>query len=184
MKNAFTSALFASSTRSNQNEAVGVSIIIPAHNAGVTLEATLNSVLQQSYPGWEAIIVDDGSTDGLGTMAQKWVDRDRRFRLLRQERAGVSAARNRGLQSAVHPFVLFLDSDDQIASDHLQLMVSALMADSTLDAVHCGWQRIYACGAVGSPHFGSDDANLFRHFAFHCQSFPPSPDVRDYLSPW
>ncbi len=56
----------------------------------------------------------------------------------------------------------------QIASDHLQLMVSALMADSTLDAVHCGWQRIYACGAVGSPHFGSDDANLFRHFAFHC----------------
>ena len=167
MNNAFTSAPLASSMRSNQNEAVGVSIIIPAYNAGATLEITLNSVLLQSYAGWEAIIVDDGSTDGLGTMAQKWVDRDKRFRLLRQERAGVSAARNRGLRNALGRFVLFLDADDQIAPDHLQLMVSALRADSTLDAVHCGWQRIFASG-TGRPHFGSGEVNLFRHFAFHC----------------
>lgn len=165
MKNAFTSAPFASSTRSNPNEAVGVSIIIPAHNAGGTLEATLNSVLQQSYPEWEAIIVDDGSTDGLGTMAQKWVDRDRRFRLLRQEKAGVSAARNRGLVETLHPFVLFLDADDRIAPTHLERMVGVLLADSTLDAVHCGWQRVLPSGVLGPPHLGSDQEDLFEHFA-------------------
>ena len=117
----------------------GVSLIIPVHNAATTLEATMNSVVVQTHAVWEAIIIDDGSADSTRAVAEQWAQRDRRFRVLHQERLGVSAARNRGLTEARHPFVLFLDSDDRIASTHLERMVGMLAADSTLDAVHCGW---------------------------------------------
>jgi glycosyltransferase involved in cell wall biosynthesis len=146
----------------------GVSVIIPAHNAAATLEATLKSLVHQTRGVWEAIIIDDGSTDSTRAIAEHWEHRDRRFRALHQERLGVCAARNRGLREARHPFVLFLDSDDRIASTHLQRMVAKLVADPTLDAVHCGWQNILSSGVTGRPHLGSDEANLFRYFASHC----------------
>ena len=63
----------------------GISIIIPAHNAEATLDATLNSVHLQSYTIWEAVIVDDGSMDATNVIAEGWASRDRRFRALRQK---------------------------------------------------------------------------------------------------
>jgi len=91
--------------------------------------------------------------------------------VLHQAKSGVSAARNCGLREAQYPFVLFLDSDDRIAPTHLERMVRMLLADSTLDAVHCGWQRVLPSGVTGRPHFGCDEVDLFQHFAFHCH-FP------------
>jgi peptidoglycan/xylan/chitin deacetylase (PgdA/CDA1 family)/glycosyltransferase involved in cell wall biosynthesis len=149
----------------------GISVIIPAHNAEATLEATLNSVLRQTHTVWEAVIIDDGSTDCTHATAKGLALRDRRFRALHQEKSGVSAARNSGLWEARYPFVLFLDSDDRIAPTHLQRMVGTLLADSTLDAVHCGWQRILPSGVLGPPRRGSDHEDPFEYFAFHCH-FP------------
>ncbi len=146
----------------------GVSVIIPVHNATTTLEATLNSVVHQTHAIWELVIVDDGSTDGTRAMAEGWARRDQRFRVLHQERLGVSAARNRGLREARCSIVLFLDGDDRIASTHLERMVGMLLGDSTLDAVHCGWQNILASGVTGRSHLGSHEADLFHYFAFHC----------------
>jgi glycosyltransferase involved in cell wall biosynthesis/peptidoglycan/xylan/chitin deacetylase (PgdA/CDA1 family)/SAM-dependent methyltransferase len=146
----------------------GISVVIAAHNAETTLEATLSSVLRQSLLVWELVIVDDGSTDGTYATAQCWEKRDRRFRALQQEKSGVSAARNRGLREARYPFVLFLDSDDRIASTHLERMLGVLLADSTLDAVHCGWQRVFPSGGLGPPHLGSEQKDLFEIFAFQC----------------
>jgi glycosyltransferase involved in cell wall biosynthesis/peptidoglycan/xylan/chitin deacetylase (PgdA/CDA1 family)/2-polyprenyl-3-methyl-5-hydroxy-6-metoxy-1,4-benzoquinol methylase len=148
--------------------APGVSVIIPVHNAATTLEATLNSVVHQTHPVWEVVIIDDGSMDGTGIMAEDWARRDRRFRVLHQERLGVSAARNRGLREARYPFVLFLDGDDRIAPTHLERMADMLTADPTLDAVHCGSQRILPSGVTGRPRLGSDEADLFKYFAFQC----------------
>jgi hypothetical protein len=145
-----------------------VSVIIPAHNAAATLEATLNSVVQQTHALWEAILVDDGSTDGTRAMAGHWARKDKRFRVLHQERSGVSAARNRGLREAQCQFVLFLDADDRIGPTHLERMVGKLAADGTLDAVHCGSQHVLPSGATGRPRLGSDEADLFRYFAFQC----------------
>jgi glycosyltransferase involved in cell wall biosynthesis len=146
----------------------GVSVIIPAHNAAATLEATLNSVVHQTYTLWEAVIIDDGSTDTTRAVAEDWSHRDRRFRVLHQERSGVSAARNHGLWEARYSFVLFLDADDRIAVTHLERMVGMLAADSTLDAVHCGSQHILPSGAPGRPRLGSDEPDLFQYFAFQC----------------
>jgi peptidoglycan/xylan/chitin deacetylase (PgdA/CDA1 family)/SAM-dependent methyltransferase len=149
----------------------GVSVIIPVHNAATTLEATLNSVLHQTYVVWEAIIVDDGSTDGTRAIAEGWAHRDKRFHVLHQERMGVSAARNRGLREARYAFVLFLDGDDRIGPTHLERMVKMLSSDSTLDAVHCGSQRVLPSGIAGRPRLGSDEADLFQYFASQCH-FP------------
>jgi peptidoglycan/xylan/chitin deacetylase (PgdA/CDA1 family) len=159
---------FASPADASPGGAMGVSVIIPVHNGSATLEATLNSVVRQTHAVWEAVIIDDGSTDGTRSMAEGWAHRDRRFRVMHQEKSGVSAARNRGLREARYSFVLFLDGDDRIAPTHLEHMVKMLSSDSTLDAAHCGSQCILPSGAAGRPHLGSDEADLFQYFAFHC----------------
>ncbi|MBV9085251.1 MAG: glycosyltransferase family 2 protein, partial [Acidobacteriaceae bacterium] len=168
MNDATAPAPLVSPVDAGPTSASGVSVIIPVHNAVATLEPTLNSVVHQTYPVWETVIIDDGSIDGTGTMAEDWAHRDRRFRVLHQERLGVSAARNCGLREARYPFVLFLDGDDRIAPTHLERMAGMLMADSTLDAVHCGSQRILPSGVTGRPHLGSSEADLFEYFACAC----------------
>src|SRR5215469_4341782 len=151
-----------------QSSVSGVSVVIPVHNAAATLEATLNSLIQQSHALWEAIIVDDGSTDSTRAIADDWAQRDSRFRVLHQDKRGVSAARNHGLDEARYPYILFLDGDDRIAPVHLQRMLEKLSSDPGLDAVHCGWQDILPSGISGRAHFGSDDRDLFKYFARHC----------------
>lgn len=85
-----------------------ISIIIPAYNVSPWLSATLHSVQDQTFTNWECIIVDDGSTDNPATC----VPDDPRFRLIRQANAGVSTARNRGLDEAQGTLIAFLDGDD------------------------------------------------------------------------
>lgn len=85
-----------------------ISIIIPAYNVAPWLGSTLRSVQAQTFQDWECIIIDDGSTDNPASC----IPDDPRFRLIRQDNAGVSAARNRGLDEARGPLVAFLDGDD------------------------------------------------------------------------
>jgi peptidoglycan/xylan/chitin deacetylase (PgdA/CDA1 family)/SAM-dependent methyltransferase len=146
----------------------GVSVIIPVHNAALTLEATLDSVVLQTYADWEAIIVDDGSNDCTGAVAEKWVQRDLRFHTLYQKKSGVSAARNLGLNEARYPYVLFLDGDARIAPRHLECMTGKLMANPSLGAVHCGFQFILPSGAASRSHLGPPEEDLFEHFAAQC----------------
>ena len=85
-----------------------VSVVIPAYNPGSYLQSTLDSLAAQTFTAWEAVIVDDGSTEDLS-----WVDDyDARVRRQRQENAGLSAARNAGISASSAPLVAFLDADD------------------------------------------------------------------------
>src|ERR1700757_4982387 len=154
--------------RTGQSGESCVSLVIPVHNAAITLTSTLCSVIQQSYVVWEAIIVDDGSTDRTRAIANDWAQRDPRFRVLHQDNRGVSAARNRGLQEARNRYVLFLDGDDRIAPVHIERMLEKLSSDPGLDAVHCGWQDILPSGTAGGTHFGAGEGDLFNYFACHC----------------
>jgi NAD(P)-dependent dehydrogenase (short-subunit alcohol dehydrogenase family) len=106
--------------------APAVSILTPAHDVARFVGATLGSVLAQTVPDWEMVVVDDGSQDG--TAAVVAARRDPRIRLLRQANAGVSAARSRAVQAARGEAVLFLDADDWLAPDALARLLSALRA--------------------------------------------------------
>ena len=103
-----------------------VTVVIPAYNAEKYIEETFDSLRAQTLTDWEALIVDDGSTDATAQIAEKASHADARFRLLRQENAGVSAARNHGLSEAQGTYILFLDSDDTLTADSLRAFCGTL----------------------------------------------------------
>ena len=122
------------------------SVIIPARNADKTLAKTLDSLLAQSDPDWEAIIVDDGSTDNTADVVRLYTQRDARFLGLLGQGAGASAARNIGIARASGRRVLFLDSDDWIDNRFLELMNEALDAAPDAVAAYCGYRRVMPDG--------------------------------------
>ena len=91
---------------------VKFSVIIPIYNVAPYLRECLNSVLAQTDTDWEAICVDDGSTDASGAILDKYAAKDARFKVIHQQNAGVGAARNRGLDCVGGEWVFFLDADD------------------------------------------------------------------------
>ena len=95
-----------------------ISIIIPAYNVSPWLGSTLRSVQAQTFQDWECIIIDDGSTDDPASC----IPDDPRFRLIRQANAGVSTARNRGLDEARGALIAFLDGDDIWHPQALELL--------------------------------------------------------------
>ncbi|WP_035611435.1 trifunctional glycosyltransferase/class I SAM-dependent methyltransferase/polysaccharide deacetylase [Haloferula sp. BvORR071] len=127
---------------------MNVSVVIPAHDAAETLSHTLESLLAQTHPHWEAIVIDDGSRDGTLGIAREFSVRDERIRVISQSCAGVSAARNAGISLAQGEWLLFLDSDDWLSPSHLKRLTGVLAADPGLDAVHCGWNRVLPDGTL------------------------------------
>ncbi len=147
---------------------LSVSIIMPAYNAAATIAETLDSVLVQTHTAWEVLVVDDGSQDETAAIVTEYAARDGRIRFIRAPHEGGGAARNRGIAAARYAWLLFLDADDWILPHHLALLTAVLADDSTLDAVHGGWQRVSPDGQVGRADFAPDDADMFPLFARQC----------------
>jgi hypothetical protein len=100
-----------------------VSVVIPTYNRAELVRETVASVLQQSHPPSEVIIVDDGSTDGTAAVCAAFVEP---VRYIRQENAGVSAARNRGIREARGDWIAFVDADDVWVPQKLEVQLAAL----------------------------------------------------------
>ena len=115
-----------------------ISIVIPAHNAGQFLSATLESILAQTVQDWECIVVNDGSTDDTAEIAARHARSDARIRTLSQAKSGASAARNRGFaeMSASSSYVTFMDSDDVWLPDALEALRNEIEAHPDAPAVH------------------------------------------------
>ena len=111
-----------------------VSTVIPAYNKAGTIVPTIESVLHQTVREVEILVVDDGSTDDTRDRVARF---GRRVRYFRQERAGVSAARNRGIQEAQGEWVAFLDGDDLWLPRKLEHQLAAIAREPHLDAVQC-----------------------------------------------
>lgn len=111
-----------------------VSVIIPAYNAAATLGETLESLRSQTWTDWEAIVIDDGSQDATGAVAEGLGDQ--RIRVLRYENAGQAIARNRGLAVAAGELVAFLDADDWWTPTALADRVAALRANPAAVAAY------------------------------------------------
>ena len=108
----------------NEIDGMLVSVVIPCFNVRSYIGAALDSLLRQSHRHWEAIVIDDGSTDGTEVVVEAY--HDPRVRLIRQANQGVSAARNRGIEIASGQALLFLDADDWLAPDALARLAARL----------------------------------------------------------
>lgn len=106
------------------------SIIIPAFNSAATLARAIESVLIQSWPAYEIIVVDDGSTDATAEVARQFGDM---IYLIQQTNSGVSAARNAGAAVATGDWLAFLDADDTYTNDRIKLHAEWILEDATLD---------------------------------------------------
>ena len=104
-----------------------ISVVIPAYNAEQFLDETLESVLSQTYENWECIIVNDGSTDNTESVAKKWCEKDSRFRLTIKENGGLSSARNWGIKESKAEYIAFLDADDILTPDSLEVRINVLI---------------------------------------------------------
>lgn len=100
-----------------------ISVIIPAYNREHTIDACIQSVLAQRYQNFEIIVIDDGSCDATADICKTYCQKDSRVRLLCSGHGGVSAARNLGLDASKGAFLFFLDSDDVIHPELLEVLV-------------------------------------------------------------
>ncbi len=140
------------------------SVVVPAYNAAGTLPSTIRSVLGQTRPDFELIVVDDGSTDPVAGLVSSVAGDDPRVRVIRQENRGPAAARNTGIRSAGAGLVSVLDSDDLYMPDYLESVHTALAAspDAGIAFTDC-WilngasKRIYRQTCLSSYQFTSTE---------------------------
>lgn len=129
-----------------------ISIVIPVYNAEKYLEETIRSVLRQSYPDFELILVDDGSRDKSAEIYGRYAEEDARIRIIRQENAGPAQARNNGVINARGKYLVFLDSDDLMHPKALEMMAEQMGVEGVdlaigMYAVFYDHQDPYACPA-------------------------------------
>ena len=122
-----------------------VSVIIPAYNGSCYIQPAIESVITQTYPNWELIIVDDGSTDNTRQVVQQYGDK---LQYLYQDNQGVAAARNRGIALSRGKWLVFLDQDDYILPDKLTLQVACFQAQTHLGIINSGWYFVNSEGQV------------------------------------
>lgn len=112
------------------SEKIMVSIIIPVYNIEKYVEKCLNSLKRQTYNNFEAIIVDDGSTDSTGSICERISRNDERFKIFHKKNEGVSVARNFGLSKAKGLYIGFVDGDDYLDEDYLKILVGCMKRDN------------------------------------------------------
>ena len=124
-----------------------VSVVIPCYNQAHFLSEAIESVLCQTYKDFEVIVVDDGSEDDTQEVASKYSAKDPRVRLIRQENRGLAGARNRGLSESRGEYVVFLDSDDRLLEEALEVGVRELEAHPKCAFVSGQFRAIAADGS-------------------------------------
>ncbi|RUV22627.1 trifunctional glycosyltransferase/class I SAM-dependent methyltransferase/polysaccharide deacetylase [Mesorhizobium sp. M7A.F.Ca.MR.245.00.0.0] len=146
-----------------------VSIVVPAHNAEVTLARALDCLLDQEIVDWEAIIVDDASTDRTPAIIAGYVEQDARFRTLSSCAHGPAGARNSGISAARGHWLMFLDAHDWVDASFLAKMLAALEAAPGSVAAYCGSQCVMPDGELIPLSISSEVAiQPFETFARRC----------------
>ena len=108
-----------------------VSVIIPVYNVEEYLRECIDSVINQTYKNLEIILVDDGSTDSSGKICDDYAEKDERIAAIHQTNGGLSAARNAGLDKASGDYIYFLDSDDYVADNTLETLITIAEKDNS-----------------------------------------------------
>lgn len=168
-----------------------VSVIIPTYNASLFIAETISSILSQSMPEFEIIIVDDGSTDNTLKIVQDLARIDKRIRYFIQERSGVSVARNRGIKESVGRYIAFIDHDDLWMPQKLEKQLAIFNKDSQLGLIFSRASIMMAngestglVGGIARFHRGYIFRELFSEHFVPISTVLIRRDVFDGLDEW
>lgn len=117
-----------------------VTVILPIYNVEKYLEQCIETVINQTYKNLEIILVDDGSTDASSDICDKWAFADSRIKVIHKKNAGLGMARNTGLDNATGEYVLFVDSDDFICTNAIEILLEWI---KDADIIYCGHAVYY-----------------------------------------
>lgn len=117
-----------------------ISIIVPIYNAEQYLKECIDSILIQSHRDFELLLINDGSNDNSPQICEEYTRKDDRIKVLNQENAGVSAARNKGLSKAKGKYLAFVDADDYLEPTYLECLYNNTI-DRELDFAYCGYRQ-------------------------------------------
>ena len=138
-----------------------VSVIVPVYKVEPYLDRCVASILAQTYPNLEVILVDDGSPDNCPALCDAWAQRDARIRVIHKKNGGLSDARNVGLDAASGAYISFVDSDDYIAENFIETLYDLLHEYHTdISAVH--WKLVYADAPEVPAPPSSRNVTLFK----------------------
>lgn len=147
-----------------------VTVAVPIYNVEKYMDRCLQSLVDQNYKNLEIILVDDGSTDGCPAKCDDWAKRDDRITVVHKTNQGLGMARNTGLDNATGKYIFFIDSDDYVSTQIVEMCVAAAEKDGS-DAVIYGRTDVYPDGSTKS-HPVKGDKTLFK-----------GAEVRDELLP-
>ena len=104
-----------------------ISVIVPVYNVEKYLPRCIESILRQTYPHFELILVDDGSLNKSGAICDRYAKKDARVKVIHKENAGISTARNAGVDMAQGEYISFVDSDDWVREDYLEKLLTPML---------------------------------------------------------
>lgn len=123
-----------------------VSIVVPVYNVEKELEQCLDSLLSQTYRRLEIILVDDGSTDASGKICDACAEKDPRVQVIHKTNGGVSSARNVGMTKISGDYLLFVDADDWLKPQMVEILYQVMMNNPETDSVFCGFSLVNESG--------------------------------------
>ena len=139
-----------------------VTIIVPVYNIENYLPHSVKSIQQQTYSNLEIILIDDGSSDNSGLLCDQYANSDNRIHVIHKENSGLSDARNTGIDNATGEFLLFIDGDDYIDKEMVQLLLERLQNDHT-DLALCDLIKVDETGNITEePEWKLEDKKLSR----------------------
>lgn len=138
-------------------ECIEISIIVPVYKVEKYLPKCLDSILAQTFSDFEVLLVDDGSPDSSGRIAEEYAERDSRIKVFHKENGGVSSARNYGLRQARGQYIAFCDSDDWVEADWLKTLYEQI-SEYPVDLSVCGLMKE---DEAGKTLFSIDERHIY-----------------------
>ena len=133
-----------------------VTIVVPVYKVEKYIDKCINSILNQTYKNLEIILVDDGSPDDCGKICDRYAKLDTRINVIHKENGGLSDARNAGIDAANGKFISFIDSDDYIEPEYIEILYRAIKKDET-DIAISSHKVIYESGAILEKATGEEN---------------------------
>ncbi len=160
-----------------------ISVVIPVYNAEKYISRCIRSLINQTYSDWEAICVDDGSTDATRGLLDSLAASDARLRVIHSANGGVSRARNLALEKVRGEYILFLDSDDFLHPQTMEICVRRIEADGS-DLVAFTYDRAYRTRNMirALLHLPTKDSVKFRKYKLEKVQYRPVGDIFDYAT--